>query len=79
MKLAKARFAFFVDLGTLNLEWFGRVFGGDLRATVDPLHAIACGPANAIAQNQPDTLIVIDRIGLVAGTKVKDLDRKSVV
>src|SRR5439155_86135 len=41
MKLAKARFAFFVDLGTLNLERFGRVFGGDLRATVDPLHAFA--------------------------------------
>src|SRR5439155_5368309 len=71
-ELAKAGFAFFVDLGTFNLERFGCVFGGDLRAAVDPLHAIACGPANSIAQNQPDILIVIDRIGLVAGAEVKD-------
>src|SRR6266513_6551296 len=71
-ELAKARFAFFVDLRTFNLKRFGRVFGGDLRATVDPLDAVACGPANGIAQNQPDVLIIIDRIGFVAGTEVKD-------
>src|SRR5437870_13643184 len=71
-ELAKAGFAFFVDLGTFNLERFGGAFGGDLRADVDPLHAITCGPANSIAQNQPDILIIIDRIGLVAGTEVKD-------
>src|SRR5438034_6243708 len=71
-ELAKARFAFFVDLGTFNLERFGRVFGGDLRSTVDPLDAVACGPVNGIAKDQPDVLVIIDRIGLVAGTKVKD-------
>src|SRR6266550_752066 len=71
-ELTKAGFAFFVDLGTFNLKRFGCIFGGDLRAAVDPFHAIACGPANSIAQNQPDIFIIIDRIGLVAGTKVKD-------
>src|SRR5437762_12369978 len=71
-ELAKSCFAFFVNSRSFDFEWFGCVFGGDLRATVDPLHAIACGPADGIAQNQPDVLIIIDRIGLVAGTEVKD-------
>src|SRR5205809_4031891 len=71
-ELAKARFTFFVDLWAFDFERFGRVFGGDLRAPVDPLHAIAGGPVNGIAKDQPDVLVIIDRIGLVAGTKVKD-------
>src|SRR5204863_10023962 len=71
-KLAEACLVFFVNFGAFNLERFGRVFGRDLRATVDPFCAIACGPANGIAQNQPDVLIIIDWIGFVAGTEVKD-------
>ena len=71
-ELAEACLVFFVNFGAFNLKRFGRVFGGDLRATVDPFCAIACGPANGIAQNQPDVLIIIDRIGFVAGTEVKD-------
>src|SRR6266513_993042 len=72
-ELAKARFAFFVNLRTFNLKLFGRVFGGDLLATVDPLDAVACGPAKGIAQNHPDTLVIIDELGFVAGAEVKDL------
>ena len=71
-ELAEACLVFFVNFGAFNLKRFGRVFGGDLRATVDPFCAIACGPANGIAQNQPDVLIIIDRIGFVPGTEVKD-------
>src|SRR5207253_10522915 len=71
-ELAVACLAFFVNFGAFNLKRFGRVFDGDLRATVDPFCAIAWGPANGIAQNQPDVLIIIDRIGFVAGTEVKD-------
>src|SRR2546423_14739388 len=71
-ELAEACLVFFVNFGAFNLKRFGRVFGGDLRATVDPFCAIAYGPANGIAQNQPDVLIIIDRIGLVAGAEVKD-------
>src|SRR6266478_943860 len=71
-ELAEACLVFFVNLGAFNLKRFGCVFGGDLRTTVDPLHAIACSPANGIAQNQADVLVIIDRIGSVAGTEVKD-------
>src|SRR5437868_9183895 len=71
-ELAKTRFAFYVDFGTFNLKRFRCVFGGDLGTTVDPLHAIASGPANSIAQNQADILIIIDWVGFVAGAKVKD-------
>src|SRR5438270_526260 len=70
--LAITRFAFYVDFGTCNLKRFRCVFGGDLGTTVDPLHAIASGPANSIAQNQADILIIIDWVGFVAGAKVKD-------
>src|SRR6476646_4610387 len=71
-ELTEPCLVFFVNFGAFNLERFGRVFGGDLWATVDPFCAIACGPANGIAQNQPDVLIIIDRIGFVAWTEVKD-------
>src|SRR5256885_13513847 len=71
-ELAEACLVFFVNFGAFNLKRFGRVFGGDLRATVDPFCAIAYSPANGVPQNQPDVLIIIDRIGFVAGTEVKD-------
>src|SRR5882724_2383184 len=71
-ELAKARFAFFVDLGTFDLERFGRVFGGDLWATIDPFDAVARGPADGITQNQTHVLIIIDWVGFVARAEVKD-------
>src|SRR6266576_3176712 len=71
-ELAEACLVFFVNFGAFNLKRLGCVLGGDLRAAIDPLHTIACGPANGIAQNQPDMLIIINRIGLVAGAEVKD-------
>src|SRR5438552_18300165 len=71
-ELAEACLAFSVNFGAFNLKRFGRVFGGDLRATVDPFCSIACGPANGIAQNQPDVLIIVDRIAYAPGTEVKD-------
>src|SRR5689334_5858482 len=70
--LAKSGFAFLVNGWPFRGDFFRRVFNIDTRATVDPLCSVSHGPAHRISQNEPDTLIIIDRIGFVAGPEVKD-------